>query len=104
MSVGFDLLQDQNDPNAEEKTGRKIYGVVTGMVQPFMPDPLGLSRVRVSLPCIDSLDPVAWARVASPAAGLFHGNYFIPKPGDSVLVAFEHGDINAPYVIGSLWH
>jgi hypothetical protein len=30
--------------------------------------------------------------------------YCIPNLGDEVLVVFEHGDINAPYIIGCLWN
>lgn len=82
---------------------KKFYGVVTGIVSP-KPDPLGLSRVAVSIPCIDELDTIAYARIASPTAGFFSGQYFIPNPGDSVLIAFEHGDLGSPYIIGSLWH
>ena len=37
-------------------------------------------------------------------AGPGHGFYFIPNVGDRVLVAFEQGEINAPYIIGSLWN
>jgi hypothetical protein len=29
---------------------------------------------------------------------------FIPEVDDEVLVAFEHGDISHPYVVGSLWN
>jgi hypothetical protein len=36
-------------------------------------------------------------------AGLMHGHYFIPNVGDEVLVAFENGELTAPYIIGSLW-
>jgi uncharacterized protein involved in type VI secretion and phage assembly len=37
-------------------------------------------------------------------AGMGRGTYFIPQVGDEVLVAFEHGDVRSPFVIGSLWN
>jgi uncharacterized protein involved in type VI secretion and phage assembly len=37
-------------------------------------------------------------------AGAERGGFFLPEVGDEVLVAFEHGDINYPYVIGALWN
>lgn len=82
---------------------KKFYGVMVGkVINPL--DPMALGRVQVQLPSIDSLDLSPWARVAVPMAGILHGFYFIPNLGDEVLVAFEHGDINAPYIIGSLWN
>ncbi|MEE8117617.1 MAG: phage baseplate assembly protein V [Gemmatimonadales bacterium] len=86
-----------------EELQKKFYGVVTGkVINPL--DPLTLGRVQVQLPFIDDLDLSPWARVAVPMAGIGHGTYFIPNVGDEVLVAFEHGELNAPYVIGSLWN
>jgi phage baseplate assembly protein gpV len=49
------------------------------------------------------VDLSPWARVVTPMVGQMAGNYFIPNLGDEVLVAFEHGDVNVPYVIGCLW-
>lgn len=94
-----DLLADLEDREGE----RKYYGVVVGrVINPL--DPLTLGRVQVQLPFIDSLDLSPWARVAVPLAGMLHGFYFIPNVGDEVLVAFEHGDVNAPYIVGCLWN
>ena len=82
---------------------KKFYGVMVGkVINPV--DAMALGRVQVRLPSIDSNDLSPWARVAVPMAGLLHGFYFIPNIGDEVLVAFEHGDLNAPYIIGSLWN
>jgi hypothetical protein len=84
-----------------DKVDQRVNGVVTGMVvSPF--DPQMGGRLQVRLPIFNDL--VAWARVAVPMAGLLHGSYFIPNPGDEVLVAFEHGDTNVPYIVGSLWN
>ena len=85
-----------------ERINKKFYGVATGKVINIL-DPMMLGRVQVQLPFIDSLDLSPWARVATMMAGPLHGTYFVPNPGDEVLVAFEQGDVNAPYVIGSLW-
>ena len=85
------------------EVNKKYYGVTVGkVINPL--DPMMLGRVQVQLPFIDSLDLSPWARVAVPMAGLLHGTYFIPNLGDEVLVAFEHGDVNAPYIIGCLWN
>lgn len=80
----------------------KFFGVVTGTVISAL-DPMMLGRVQVQLPFIDDVDLSPWARIATPMAGPGHGMYFIPNLGDEVLVAFEHGNRDVPYVIGSLW-
>jgi phage baseplate assembly protein gpV len=81
---------------------RKYYGVTTGQVIDLA-DPLMLGRVRVRLPFVDAVDLNAWARVAVPTAGLQYGSYMLPDVGDEVLVAFEHGALEAPYILGALW-
>ena len=81
----------------------KIHGVVVGKVVNVL-DPMTLGRVQVQLPFLDSVDLSPWARVATPMAGPGTGFYFIPNVGDEVLVAFEHGDLKAPYILGGLWN
>jgi uncharacterized protein involved in type VI secretion and phage assembly len=48
-----------------------------------------------------------WIRVQSPDAGgsgvANRGMVFIPEEGDQVMVGFEYGDPNRPYVMGSLF-
>jgi len=85
-----------------EEAKKKVHGAVTARVINLL-DPLTLGRVQVQLPSIDALDLQPWARVAVPDAGFLHGHYFLPNVGDEVLVIFEHGDVSAPYIIGSLW-
>ncbi len=94
---------------------RRIYGVVVGIVKDIN-DPGGLGRVKVYFPWLsedsDSTSPddqeershSYWARIATLMAGSGRGSFFIPEIGDEVLVAFEHGDLNHPFVLGCLWN
>ena len=64
-------------------------------------DPSGLGRLQVRL---QAFDEEVWARRATLAAGSRRGTWFVPDPGDEVLVAFESGDPRKPYVVGALWN
>ena len=45
-----------------------------------------------------------WCRVVQPYAGNGYGAVFVPEKGDEVLVAFVHGDMRFPIVIGGLYN
>ena len=79
-------------------------------------DPSSLGRVKVDFPWLaEESEAVAissdedrahsyWARIATLMAGAGRGTFFIPEVDDEVLVAFEHGDLDRPVVLGSLWN
>lgn len=48
--------------------------------------------------------PSAPARMMMPNAGNKRGMYWMPEPGDEVVVAFEGGDSNAPIILGALFN
>jgi len=50
----------------------------------------------------NDLDSSCWLRVATSIAGNKYGTMYIPRIGQEVLVAFEHGDPDQPIVIGSV--
>src|SRR5262245_16193614 len=81
----------------------RIYGVVSGIVTNNQ-DPDKLGRVKVRFPWLSESDESWWARVATPMAGKDRGAYFLPEVDDEVLVAFEHGQVDHPFVIGCLWN
>jgi uncharacterized protein involved in type VI secretion and phage assembly len=56
-------------------------------------DPESLGRVRVRIRII--ADFVCWARVVRPAA---QADFLAPAVGDEVLIAFEGGSHNHPFV------
>lgn len=89
----------------EERSGRdgRINGVVIGIVTNNQ-DPEAMGRIKVKFPWLSDVDESFWARIASPMAGQNRGLFFLPEVEDEVLVAFEHGDIRFPYVVGSLWN
>ncbi|MEZ5198037.1 MAG: phage baseplate assembly protein V [Bacteroidales bacterium] len=68
-------------------------------------DPEAMGRIRVQFFWQQDENTVSpWIRVITPHSGLEKGMYFIPEIGDEVLVAFEGGNAEKPYVLGSLYH
>ena len=94
--TGMDLLGPPSQENL-------FYGVTIGLVTNNK-DPDGLGRVKVKFPWLSDQEESAWARILSPMAGKERGFYFLPEVDDEVLVAFEHGQVEFPYVLGALWN
>jgi uncharacterized protein involved in type VI secretion and phage assembly len=82
---------------------RTVEGCATAQVTANL-DPKGLGRVRVRYRWQDVGRETGWVRVAGPHAGNQRGMIFTPEIGDEVLVSFEHGDPERPYVLGALWN
>jgi uncharacterized protein involved in type VI secretion and phage assembly len=95
-----DLLRTMLAPSDADG---KFYGVVVGVVTNNR-DPDNMHRVKVRFPWLDQDHESHWARIATTMAGKGRGSYFLPENDDEVLVAFEHGSLEHPFVIGSLWN
>jgi len=78
-------------------------GVVIGQVSDNR-DPENLGRVRLLFPWLADDFVSDWARTVQPGAGGKRGALVVPEVGDEVLVAFEHGSFQRPYVVGGLYN
>jgi uncharacterized protein involved in type VI secretion and phage assembly len=94
-----------NVPEAAGAAGGapRFYGMTIGLVTNNQ-DPEKLGRVKVRLPWLAADLESNWARVLAPMAGGKRGIFFLPEVDDEVLVAFEHGRLEFPYVLGGLWN
>ncbi len=81
----------------------RIEGIALGIVTNNQDDQQQ-GRVKIKFPWLGEGDESYWARVSTIMAGNEMGAFFLPEVGDEVIVAFDHGDINHPYVLGSLWN
>lgn len=79
-------------------------GVVSAQVT-NLDDPDDLGRVKVKFPWLGTSPEIEswWVRVAAPMAGPERGFMALPEVNDEVLIAFEHGDVHRPYIVGALW-
>jgi uncharacterized protein involved in type VI secretion and phage assembly len=81
----------------------QMNGVVVGIVK-SLEDPQQLGRVQVYFPWLSDKNQSYWARIATLMSGSNRGSWFMPELNDEVLVSFEHGDSQHPYVVGFLWN
>ncbi|WP_418959683.1 VgrG-related protein [Streptomyces tritici] len=80
----------------------RIGGLVSATVTDTR-DPEGRGRVKLTFPWLDGEYVSDWARTAE-AGGKGGGGVFGPEVGDEVLVGFEQGRVDHPYVLGGLYN
>ncbi len=113
----YDIIDEITERQVlKTETGdNRIWGVMVGIVaKNFDPNSSAGGgtnsgadamdgRVCVTIPTRDkNANELKWARVAMPSGGSKWGHYFLPEVGDQVLLAFEGGNIEKPYVIGCI--
>jgi uncharacterized protein involved in type VI secretion and phage assembly len=87
---------DQPSPHRQDPSP----GVAIGTVESV--DPLTY-QAEVAFPWFSDNGETTTAACATTMAGTGSGAFFLPDPGDQVVVAFEQGDFGRPVVLGSLW-
>lgn len=66
-------------------------------------DPFKLGRIRIQyLWKSDEQDASPWIRVSMPKASSESGIFFLPEVGDEVLINYENGNVERPYMVGAL--
>lgn len=100
----FDIFDEISEKQVmkTELGDERIFGAVVGVVaENYTEDMPG--RICVTIPVRDeNANQLKWAKVAAPYMGTGGGSYFLPEQGDQVILVFEDGNIEKPYVIGSI--
>jgi len=78
-----------------------MKGVVVGLVKEI--DATN-AAVKVDFPWLQPAQRSNWAPIATLMSGGKRGVYYMPELDDEVLIAFEHGKLEHPYVVGFLWN
>ncbi|MBE2184514.1 MAG: VgrG-related protein [Anaerolineae bacterium] len=92
---------------AGESATNQIPGLAVAVVTNIQDDE-GLGRVKVKYPWLSGTNDQDiesfWAPVVSVGAGPNTGLFWLPEVNDTVLIAFEHGNVNRPFVLGGIWN
>ncbi len=103
MSV-FDIFDEISEKQVtktqlgEERIFGGVVGIVASNYEKEMP-----GRICVTIPVRDeNANQLKWARVAAPYTGKEWGQYFLPEENDQVLLLFEDGNIEKPYIVGCI--
>ncbi len=103
MSI-YDMMEDISQKNItkSELGDNRMFGVTPGVVvKNYDKDYPGYVFVKILTR--DKGDEIfQWARLAMGFSGKGWGHYFMPEINDQVLLAFEDGLFERPYVIASI--
>jgi len=86
--------------------GPRYFGVYPAIVTSIVKDDENLGRIEVKFPWLgkDGQKVRALATLCTPYADDDQGFEILPAVDSQVVVAFEAGDLQRPYIIGSCWN
>ena len=89
-----DNLEKQFKKNKKKalKSIEKVIDEIEKEIKKIVPKPMALLEAGTP-----------WIRMVTPMATNGGGMYFKPEKGDEVLVEFENGNVERPYVVGTLY-
>lgn len=98
-------ITDEPDVTSPSASGflPGLQGLHAAVVKKLDGDPLKEQRIQVELPWMDSKSRLLWARLSTMYATGGMGTFFLPEPGDEVLVGFMNQDPAHPVILGSLY-
>jgi uncharacterized protein involved in type VI secretion and phage assembly len=78
-----------------------ITGVVIGIVKEIDAQ---RACIKVDFPWMQPPQRSHWAPIATLMSGRNRGVYYLPEIDDEVLIAFDQGKFDDPFVVGFLWN
>lgn len=103
----FDIIHEISEKQAVKSPlgAQRMFGVSVGIVLENYSESIP-GRLKVRIPVRDKNDQeqheLKWARLALLYGGGDRGVYFMPEKDDQVLIIFEDGNIEKPYIIGAV--
>jgi uncharacterized protein involved in type VI secretion and phage assembly len=92
----------ENKISGSNGVSATVSGLYIGKVKQLSNDPLNECRILIELPAFEGDMNEQWARVATLYATTEAGSFFLPEPGNEVVVGFFNQDIRCPVILGSL--
>ena len=93
---------DQYDGGTASK---RFFGIYSAIVKDII-DPDNQGRIKVSFPWLGEAGETvfSWARLVTPYAEDDQGLEILPAVDSEVVVSFEAGNIDSPYIVGAVWN
>ena len=102
--VSVSSRQRSGGPPRPARPRPSIPGLAIGIVADVRePDGVQSGAVKVTFPWLDDKYTSDWARTVQ-FGGVGGGGVISPSQGDEVLVGFEQGRLDRPYVLGGLYN
>nr|WP_129734261.1 type VI secretion system tip protein VgrG [Parabacteroides goldsteinii] len=98
-------ITDETDVVSSSASGflPGLQGLHAAVVKKLDGDPLREYRIQVELPWLNGKSQLLWARLSTMYGTNGMGSFFLPEPGDEVMVGFMNQDPGHPVILGALY-